>query len=274
MPRVMLLTAFAVGLIASPAIAQNTTTVAKGTAVSGSSSKAKAVSISGGGRGGNSSLTIAAQPATTTSNINQNVSGTTTQNQNVSGTQTIRSAPGIVAPGLNAAGLETCLGAVSGGGSVVGFGASFGTTVPDPGCAARLDARTLWSMGLKSAAVARLCLTAEIQRSMPDICERYLPRLPAPAPSGFGFFAAAAPAPYVAGPPPAADAEYTGGPIVLIEGRTGEARLCADYDVARARCRAWASRPKVAAAKPQRPMKSKPAAPPALAPAVTQEIDQ
>ena len=37
---------------------------------------------------------------------------------------------------------------------------SFGTTIPDPACAARLDARTLWSMGLKKAAVARLALTA------------------------------------------------------------------------------------------------------------------
>ena len=74
-----------------------------------------------------------------------------------------RIVPSIVAPGLAAAGLETCLGSVSGGGAFVGTGFSFGTTIPDPGCAARLDARTLWSMGLKKAAVARLCL-----KDLPD----------------------------------------------------------------------------------------------------------
>src|SRR6478752_4409786 len=102
-----------------------------------------------------------------------------TTNSTVPADQTVRNVPGIVAPGLAAAGLETCLGSVSGGGAFVGTGFSFGTTIPDPGCAARLDARTLWSMGLKKAAVARLCLTGDIYRAMPEVCAKYLPR-PAP----------------------------------------------------------------------------------------------
>ena len=61
--------------------------------------------------------------------------------------QTVKNVPSIVAPGLAAAGLETCLGSVSGGGAFVGTGFSFGTTIPDPGCAARLDARTLVEHG-------------------------------------------------------------------------------------------------------------------------------
>ena len=52
--------------------------------------------------------------------------------------------------------------------------------------AARLDARTLWSMGLKKAAVARLCLNDDIYRAMPEVCRQYLPppapRYPAPRP--------------------------------------------------------------------------------------------
>src|SRR3974390_266329 len=93
--------------------------------------------------------------------------------------QTVKNVPGVIAPGLTAAGVETCLGSVSGGGAFVGTGFSFGTTIPDPGCAARLDARALWSMGLKKAAVARLCLNPDINRAMPEVCVKYLP-LPAP----------------------------------------------------------------------------------------------
>ena len=111
---------------------------------------------------------------------------------------------------------------------------SFGTTIPDPGCAARLDARTLWSFGLKKAAVARLCLNPEINRAMPEVCVKYLPP----------------PAPGYPAPPPVptryAQAEaseeqpYTGGDIWLVEGATGKNRLCNDYDVTQQLCRVWA----------------------------------
>src|SRR5215831_9435016 len=120
--------------------AQSATAIGIGTARS--TSQSNAVAVSGqGGAGGQSQATvnIAGQPSTT--------------RQEVSGTQTLKNVPTAFAPGLAAAGLETCLGSVSGGGAFVGTGFSFGTTIPDPGCAARLDARTLWSMGLKKAAV-------------------------------------------------------------------------------------------------------------------------
>ena len=69
-----------------------------------------------------------------------------TTNSSVPAERTVKNVPSVVAPGLAAAGLETCLGSVSGGGALLGPRLSFGTTIPDPGCAARLDARTLWSM--------------------------------------------------------------------------------------------------------------------------------
>src|SRR3954452_2664483 len=150
----LLLAAIVAMAASGPACAQSST----GMGVATSTSSSQAISGQGG--------------------IGVGVAAITTNNT-VPADQTVRNVPGIVAPGLAAAGLETCLGSVSGGGAFVGTGFSFGTTIPDPACAARLDARTLWSMGLKKAAVARLCLNGEIYRAMPEVCVKYLPP-PAP----------------------------------------------------------------------------------------------
>ena len=164
----------------------------------------------------------------------QGGSATITSNSTVPADQTVKNVPSVVAPGLAAAGLETCLGSVSGGGAFVGTGFSFGTTIPDPGCAARLDARTLWSMGLKKAAVARLCLNGDVYRAMPEVCDKYLPppapgyRAPPPVPTRYAQAEASEEQP------------YTGGDIWLVEGATGKNRLCNDYDVTQQSCRVWA----------------------------------
>ena len=55
-----------------------------------------------------------------------------TTSSSVPADQTVKNVPSVVAPGLAAAGLETCLGSVSGGGAVLGTRLSFGTTIPDP----------------------------------------------------------------------------------------------------------------------------------------------
>jgi hypothetical protein len=180
--------------------------------VANSSSKSGAVAIGGGnanaaGGKANSALTIN-NPANTSSS------------QSVSGTQTLRTTPNAYAPGLAAAGLETCLGSVSGGGSWIGTGFSFGTTIPDPGCAARLDARTLWSMGLKKAAVARLCQGTDIYNSMPEVCYEYMPHQRA------GY------APLVLSTEPSQGIE-------LIDGSTGRTRTCDNYDQVKYKCRQW-----------------------------------
>ena len=153
-----LLSAAIVAMAASgPAWAQSSTATGTGVGVSRSTSTSQAIS----GQGGR----LAA----------------ITSNSSVPADQTIKNVPSVFAPGLAAAGLETCLGSVSGGGAFLGTGLSFGSTIPDPGCAARLDARTLWSMGLKKAAVARLCLNPEIDRAMPEVCRStYRRTIPAP----------------------------------------------------------------------------------------------
>jgi hypothetical protein len=223
-------------LSATPAIAQTTTATGIGVAKSSSASASRATAIGGGqgiGTGGNSQAAVT---------INSSVPAAQTINN--TGTSTIKNVPTVFAPGLAAAGLETCLGSVSAGAGVVGTGATFGTTIPDPSCAARLDARTLWSFGLKKAAIARLCLQSDIYRSMPEICAIYLP---IQTPSGFAPFASTASA--VEG--------YTGGPILLVEGKTGLDRLCNDYDEPGQKCRVWAythhSKKKIAAPIPPVP---------------------
>jgi len=200
---------------ASSAYAQQATATGVGVGTSNANSSSNALAISGqggqGGRGGNarsnSSVNISSNtPAVTSAATNAHINE--------------RNVPAVFSPGLSAAGLETCLGSVSGGGSAMGWGASFGTTIPDPGCAARLDARTLWSMGLKKAAVARLCQMVDIYNSMPEVCVRYQPPRAA-------AYASAAPV-------------VQGGPIELVEGSTGKVRLCNSYDAERQRCRVWA----------------------------------
>lgn len=218
----LLLAAIVAMAASGSAWAQSSTATGTGVGVARSISRSQSIS----GQGGNASIT---------------------SNSTVPAEQTVRNVPGVIAPGLSAAGLETCLGSVSGGGAVVGTGFSFGTTIPDPGCAARLDARTLWSMGLKKAAVARLCLNPDINRAMPEVCVKYLP--PAPGYSALPLVPtryAQAEASDVLGwmknmiSPPSQQQPYTGGDIWLVDGATGKDRLCNDYDVTQQRCRVWA----------------------------------
>jgi hypothetical protein len=207
-----LLSAAIVAMAASgSAWAQSSTATGSGVGISRSASNSMAISGQGG-------------------------SATITTSSSVPADQTVRNVPSVFAPGLAAAGLETCLGSVSGGGAIVGTGISFGTSIPDPSCAARLDARTLWSMGLKKAAVARLCLNGDIYRAMPDVCAIYLPRAPVVP------IKTLAPVAYASATMTATDEQpYAGGPILLVEDKTGKIRLCNDYDEPGQRCRVWAS---------------------------------
>jgi hypothetical protein len=193
--------------VMTPAYAQTTTAV--GTGISNSESNSGALAVAKGG-----SVNIN-NPANTTSDINQRVSGT----------QTVKTNPSM-AVGLTAAGLETCLGSASGMISLAGFGLGGGSTMTDEGCQARLDSRTLFAMGLKSAAVARLCQRENIYASMPDICERYRP-------------ASAGPAPRVL------LSTDTAGVLDIIDGKTGLTRPCDNYDPVKLKCRHWVGEPSV-----------------------------
>ncbi len=226
--------------------AQSSTATGTGVGVASSTSNSQAISGQGGTGVGVAAITT---------------------NSTYPANQTLKNVPSVFAPGLAAAGLETCLGSVSAGGAFVGTGISFGTTIPDPACAARLDARTLWSMGLKKAAVARLCLNGDIYRAMPEVCDQYLPRppghpTPPPVPNRYAQAEALV-----------EEQPYTGGDIWLVEGTTGKNRLCNDYDVAQQRCRVWARIVHHSAPKKKATTSggtSHAAAPPAPAPAVAE----
>jgi len=230
---------------------------ATGTGISGADSRSASGAIAAGNQ-----VNIAAAPANqaVTSNVHSRVSGSTTVKTNPS-----------LAMGLAAAGLETCLGSASGGLSLAGFGAVGGSTYTDEGCQARLDSRTLWSYGLKGAAVARLCARAEMWRSMPIECERYWPPgVPLPA----GIVVGAQPAAY--GLPVRALMSAEGsGAMRVIDGRDGIEKDCLNYSSAKQKCFHWAGerpRQRTAAVTPTKrlePIVARPKSRPAAMPVQT-----
>jgi hypothetical protein len=72
-------------------------------------------------------------------------------------TNRLITTPTVAAPGLTAAGVETCLGSASGGLSLMGGGITFGSTRVDDGCTIRLLARQLYAFGFQKAAMALMC---------------------------------------------------------------------------------------------------------------------
>jgi hypothetical protein len=74
--------------------------------------------------------------------------------------------PTVVAPGLAAAGIETCLGSTSGGISLMGAGFSLGSTTVDDGCTIRLLARQLYAFGFQKAALALMCQDERVAVAM------------------------------------------------------------------------------------------------------------
>jgi hypothetical protein len=87
--------------------------------------------------------------------------------------------PTTVAPGLAAAGIETCLGSASGGLSLMGGGFTFGSTKVDEGCTIRLLARQLFAFGFKTAALALMCQEGRVAMAM-ETAGTPCPEPPAP----------------------------------------------------------------------------------------------
>ena len=77
-----------------------------------------------------------------------------------------QNAPSVFAPGLTAAGIESCMGSASMGGSIAGLGISLGSTTEDRGCQLRLYARTLFALGHRRAATRILCNDPEVMRAL------------------------------------------------------------------------------------------------------------
>jgi hypothetical protein len=97
--------------------------------------------------------------ASSTINISDPPAPTTT-------TTRLVTTPTVVAPGLAAAGVETCLGSAAGGISLMGGGFTFGSTKVDDGCTIRLLARQLYAFGFQKAAVALMCQDERVAAAM------------------------------------------------------------------------------------------------------------
>jgi hypothetical protein len=89
-------------------------------------------------------------------------------NSPASTTTRLITTPTIAAPGLAAAGIETCLGSTAGGLSLMGGGITFGSTKVDEGCTIRLLARQLYAFGLKKAALALMCQDVHVVLAMDE----------------------------------------------------------------------------------------------------------
>jgi hypothetical protein len=91
--------------------------------------------------------------------------------------------PTIAAPGLAAAGIETCLGSTAGGLSLMGGGITFGSTKVDEGCTIRLLARQLYAFGFQKAALALMCQDGHVVLAMDEVgspCPGQSPQTGAP----------------------------------------------------------------------------------------------
>lgn len=101
-----------------------------------------------------------------------------------------RNTPGVWAPGLAAAGIESCLGSASVGGSGPGLGLTIGGTLTDKGCNLRLYARTLYSLGHRVAATQILCNDPDVALALAVEGVRCLSGPGAEAQRAVGFTAA------------------------------------------------------------------------------------
>ena len=109
-----------------------------------------------------------------TGNGNGNGNGNANGNNNGNGNSSSatisnrypQNTPSVFAPGLNAASIESCMGSTSMGGSIAGFGISFGSTTEDRGCQLRLYSRTLYALGHRRAATQILCNDPQVMQAL------------------------------------------------------------------------------------------------------------
>ncbi len=106
---------------------------------------------------GNSQSVTFTTPANTTSAQTIAATEATTSTGSLSTDNTIRNVPNVNAPALTSSN-DTCMGSISAGAGFVGTGISFGTTWTDKNCLMLKNSRELWNMGMRGAAMARMCM--------------------------------------------------------------------------------------------------------------------
>lgn len=114
---------------------------------------------------GNSQSIIFTSPGTTSATVEQKVSGETTSRVVYSGTQTVKNVPSVSGPPLVTSN-DTCHGSMSGSLNFAGFGGGLGSTIVDKNCVMLKNSRELWNMGMRGAALARMCMDADNREAL------------------------------------------------------------------------------------------------------------
>ena len=102
-----------------------------------------------------------------TVNSNNQTSDTSTSNTyNGAGSSSEIPVGSAISPSYMSSGMDTCLKGEGGSLQTVGVGFSSGKYEIDPNCDRRRDSKLLSDLGMKVAAVARMCQSTEVWRSM------------------------------------------------------------------------------------------------------------
>lgn len=102
-----------------------------------------------------------------TTNSNNNTQDDSVSNTyNGAGSSSEIPVGSAISPSYMSSGMDTCLKGSGGSLQTVGVGFSSGTYEVDPNCDRRRDAKLLADLGMKVAAVARMCEATEVWRSM------------------------------------------------------------------------------------------------------------
>ena len=111
-----------------------------------------------------------AQETTTTTNpaatVIENINDTTVDSNSTSTTTVISPPPSAISPSINNANSDLCTVGVSGAVQTQILGISSGMTVRDMNCEKLKNAKTLYDMGMKVAAVSVMCQDPRIFTAM------------------------------------------------------------------------------------------------------------
>lgn len=148
----MLATSFVLALACGVNVAPAQTATAVGAGIANSQSQSGAVAVSGG----------------SSSSVTFNTPGVTRSNSNIRYKQSgsLKTTSNAIAPGLAAAGIESCNSSFSGAVGATGWGLSFGGPIMDNECNLRLWARTLYAMGQKELVGAVMAQSPTITKAM------------------------------------------------------------------------------------------------------------
>lgn len=125
--------------------------------VSGSNSE----SFAGASNAGNHQTIIFTSPGEQTNTVRYE-GGTKSE---ITGTTKVKNVPSVSGPPLVSSN-DTCMGSVSGSVNVAGFGVGGGKTVVDTNCVMLKNSRELWNMGMRGAALARMCMDTDNKEAL------------------------------------------------------------------------------------------------------------